>query len=170
MSQEKQSVTMNFVPVDVHYAQMYLADPDLGMDNPPTIEDAPGKFLAVGSDGGIILTGLYTGAANIAVRTHPPVPARTSRRKSPPRATSTPPPGNCRTQHSPSTPLHMTSPARPAGQTTRLIRRGSPCLMLAKSPVVMPIPGSSRPGAITDSVAAADLALTPAEVAELDAA
>lgn len=42
--------------------------------------------------------------------------------------------------------------------------------MLAKSPTVLPIPGSSRPETIIDSVAAADLALTPAEVAELDAA
>ncbi|MGW2514942.1 aldo/keto reductase [Streptomyces scopuliridis] len=42
--------------------------------------------------------------------------------------------------------------------------------MLAKSPTVLPIPGSSRPETIIDSVAAADLVLTPAEVAELDAA
>ncbi|MEV7085083.1 aldo/keto reductase [Streptomyces sp. NPDC093085] len=42
--------------------------------------------------------------------------------------------------------------------------------MLAKSPTVVPIPGSSRPETITDSVAAADLELTPAEMAELDAA
>lgn len=39
--------------------------------------------------------------------------------------------------------------------------------MLALSPVVIPIPGSSRPETIRDSVAAADLALTPAEVALL---
>ncbi|MEV5753857.1 aldo/keto reductase [Actinoallomurus sp. NPDC052308] len=42
--------------------------------------------------------------------------------------------------------------------------------MLAKSPVVIPIPGSSRPETIRDSVAAADLELTPEELAELDAA
>ncbi|MFJ9030015.1 aldo/keto reductase [Streptomyces sp. NPDC102274] len=42
--------------------------------------------------------------------------------------------------------------------------------MLAKSPTVLPIPGSSRPETIVDSVAAADLVLTSAEVAELDAA
>ncbi|GAA4616303.1 aldo/keto reductase [Actinoallomurus liliacearum] len=42
--------------------------------------------------------------------------------------------------------------------------------MLAKSPVVVPIPGSSRPETIRDSVAAADLELTPEELAELDAA
>jgi aryl-alcohol dehydrogenase-like predicted oxidoreductase len=42
--------------------------------------------------------------------------------------------------------------------------------MLAKSPVVIPIPGSSRPETIRDSVAAAELELTPEEIAELDAA
>ncbi|MFF2503331.1 aldo/keto reductase [Streptomyces sp. NPDC058067] len=53
-------------------------------------------------------------------------------------------------------------------------RRVSPqqvCLAweLAKSPVVVPIPGSSRPATITASAAAADLELTAAEFAELDA-
>ncbi|MEE1802987.1 aldo/keto reductase [Streptomyces sp. NPDC101062] len=42
--------------------------------------------------------------------------------------------------------------------------------MLAKSPTVVPIPGSSRPETAVDSAAAAELVLTPAEVAELDAA
>jgi aryl-alcohol dehydrogenase-like predicted oxidoreductase len=42
--------------------------------------------------------------------------------------------------------------------------------MLAKSPVVIPIPGSSRPETIRDSVAAVDLELSPAEFASLDAA
>lgn len=42
--------------------------------------------------------------------------------------------------------------------------------MLAKSPTVIPIPGSSRPDTIRDSVAAADLVLTADEVAQLDAA
>ncbi|WP_377268465.1 aldo/keto reductase [Peterkaempfera sp. SMS 1(5)a] len=42
--------------------------------------------------------------------------------------------------------------------------------MLAKSPVVIPIPGSSRPETARDSAAAADLVLDPAELAELDAA
>ena len=41
--------------------------------------------------------------------------------------------------------------------------------MLAKSPVVIPIPGSSRPETIVDSTQAADLALTADEVARLDA-
>ncbi|MGW2055487.1 aldo/keto reductase [Streptomyces sp. NPDC001840] len=42
--------------------------------------------------------------------------------------------------------------------------------MLAKSPVVVPIPGSSRPETIRDSVGAAELVLDEAELAELDAA
>jgi aryl-alcohol dehydrogenase-like predicted oxidoreductase len=39
--------------------------------------------------------------------------------------------------------------------------------MLAKSPVVIPIPGASRPASIQDSVAATDLELTPEELAIL---
>ena len=39
--------------------------------------------------------------------------------------------------------------------------------MLAKSPVVIPIPGSSRPETILDSIAAADLVLTDEELARL---
>ena len=42
--------------------------------------------------------------------------------------------------------------------------------MLALSPVVVPIPGASRPASIQDSAAAPELALTPEEVAELSAA
>lgn len=41
--------------------------------------------------------------------------------------------------------------------------------MLAKAPVVIPIPGASRPETITDSVQAAGLELTPDELARLDA-
>jgi aryl-alcohol dehydrogenase-like predicted oxidoreductase len=41
--------------------------------------------------------------------------------------------------------------------------------MLAKSPVVIPIPGSSRPETIRDSAAAVHVRLSPADVAELDA-
>ncbi len=41
---------------------------------------------------------------------------------------------------------------------------------LAKAPVVVPIPGSSRPETIRDSAAAAELVLSPEEVARLDAA
>ena len=40
--------------------------------------------------------------------------------------------------------------------------------MLAKAPVVIPIPGSSRPETIRDSAAAAELELTPEELASLD--
>jgi aryl-alcohol dehydrogenase-like predicted oxidoreductase len=39
--------------------------------------------------------------------------------------------------------------------------------MLAKSPAVIPIPGSSRPETITDSAAAADLELTPEQLRKL---
>ncbi|CAM5695920.1 aldo/keto reductase [Streptomyces griseomycini] len=42
--------------------------------------------------------------------------------------------------------------------------------MLARSPVVVPIPGASRPESVRDSAGAADLVLTADEVAELDAA
>ena len=41
---------------------------------------------------------------------------------------------------------------------------------LALAPVVVPIPGASRPASILDSVRAADLTLTPEEVARLSAA
>lgn len=39
---------------------------------------------------------------------------------------------------------------------------------LAQAPVVIPIPGAKRPTSITDSAAAADLELTPEEIARLD--
>jgi len=41
---------------------------------------------------------------------------------------------------------------------------------LAKSPVVIPIPGASRPATIRDSATAVDVVLTPEELAALDAA
>ena len=40
--------------------------------------------------------------------------------------------------------------------------------MLAKAPVVIPIPGASRPESIADSARAADLTLTPADLTRLD--
>jgi aryl-alcohol dehydrogenase-like predicted oxidoreductase len=40
---------------------------------------------------------------------------------------------------------------------------------LAQADVVIPIPGASRPSSVTDSVAAADLQLSPAQLARLDA-
>jgi aryl-alcohol dehydrogenase-like predicted oxidoreductase len=42
--------------------------------------------------------------------------------------------------------------------------------MLAKAPVVIPIPGASRPESITDSAQATELTLSPAELTRLDAA
>ncbi|EMF28022.1 oxidoreductase [Streptomyces gancidicus BKS 13-15] len=42
--------------------------------------------------------------------------------------------------------------------------------MLGRSPVVVPIPGASRPESVQDSVRAADLTLSAEEIAELDAA
>lgn len=42
--------------------------------------------------------------------------------------------------------------------------------LLALSPVCLPIPGSSRPESVRDSVAAAEVSLTPDEIAELSAA
>jgi aryl-alcohol dehydrogenase-like predicted oxidoreductase len=42
--------------------------------------------------------------------------------------------------------------------------------MLALAPVVIPIPGASRPESIIDSARAADLVLTEAEVARLSRA
>ena len=42
--------------------------------------------------------------------------------------------------------------------------------MLAKAPVVIPIPGASRPESIIDSAQAANLTLSPAELTRLDAA
>lgn len=42
--------------------------------------------------------------------------------------------------------------------------------VLAQSPVVIPIPGASRPESVIDSVAALDLTLSPEELARLDAA
>ncbi|WP_405543417.1 aldo/keto reductase [Streptomyces phaeochromogenes] len=41
--------------------------------------------------------------------------------------------------------------------------------LLTRSPVVVPIPGASRPGTIRDSAGAADLELAPEEVARLEA-
>ena len=41
---------------------------------------------------------------------------------------------------------------------------------LAQAPVVIPIPGASRPASITDSVRATEVILAPDELALLDAA
>jgi aryl-alcohol dehydrogenase-like predicted oxidoreductase len=42
--------------------------------------------------------------------------------------------------------------------------------MLAKAPVVIPIPGSSRPETIRDSVGAVNLTLSAEDLSHLDAA
>ncbi|MFI5101132.1 MAG: aldo/keto reductase, partial [Actinomycetes bacterium] len=49
-------------------------------------------------------------------------------------------------------------------------QQGTLAWMLAKSPVVIPIPGSSRPETIRSSVDAVDLQLTPEQLSPLDAA
>ncbi len=59
------------------------------------------------------------------------------------------------------------------GEPRRAERRVSPhglvmAWMLAKSPVVIGIPGGRRQATVLDSVAAADLELTPAEVDAID--
>ena len=59
---------------------------------------------------------------------------------------------------------------RRRGPRTSARSRCALAWMLAKSPYVIPIPGSSRPETIRDSYAAADLVLTPDQVATLDAA
>ena len=57
--------------------------------------------------------------------------------------------------------------ARERGVSPQLV-----CLAweLAKAPVVIPIPGSSRPATVRDSAAAPELTLSPEELARLDAA
>jgi aryl-alcohol dehydrogenase-like predicted oxidoreductase len=40
--------------------------------------------------------------------------------------------------------------------------------MLAKAPVVIPIPGASRPGSIIDSAQAPEVTLTPEELTRLE--
>ncbi|MFE9427944.1 aldo/keto reductase [Kitasatospora sp. NPDC006697] len=42
--------------------------------------------------------------------------------------------------------------------------------LLARSPAVLPVPGASRPASITDSAAAAELRLSPEELAQLEEA
>lgn len=45
----------------------------------------------------------------------------------------------------------------------------TPAWMLAKAPVVIPIPGARRPESIIDSAPAPELILSPGEPARLDA-
>ncbi|MEU6840501.1 hypothetical protein ABZ930_01335 [Streptomyces sp. NPDC046716] len=58
------------VRVWVHYAQFYLADPDLSTDDLPGPEDAADGILALGADGGCIRTGLHTGYIHVTVHAH----------------------------------------------------------------------------------------------------
>ncbi|MFI6280387.1 aldo/keto reductase [Streptomyces sp. NPDC050988] len=75
-------------------------------------------------------------------------------------------------------PGHSTGPGHGTGSDAfhavareRGVSPQQVCLawLLARSPVVVPIPGASRPGTIRDSAGAADLELTPEEVARLEA-
>ncbi|MFB6835780.1 aldo/keto reductase [Streptomyces sp. NPDC056361] len=59
-----------------------------------------------------------------------------------------------------------TRPARRHRVSPQQVR---PAWELTKSPIVVPVPGASRPATIRDSAAAADPTLTAAEFAELDA-
>ncbi len=56
------------------------------------------------------------------------------------------------------------------GVSPRRSRRSPLAWMLAKAPVVIPIPGASRPESVIDSAAAADLVLSGAELDRLDQA
>jgi aryl-alcohol dehydrogenase-like predicted oxidoreductase len=67
--------------------------------------------------------------------------------------------------------LQSTAPAfaEVAGELGVSVYRVTLAWHLAQSEVVVPIPGASRPASIQDSAAAADLQLTPAQLARLDA-
>jgi len=60
-------------------------------------------------------------------------------------------------------------PLRGSVTTRATSRRRRACPPLAKAPVVIPIPGASRPESIIDSAQAPELTLTPEELARLDA-
>ncbi|MFJ8723348.1 hypothetical protein [Streptomyces sp. NPDC093269] len=55
-------------------------------------------------------------------------------------------------------------------QGTIGVHRVTPALQLALTPVVVPIPGSSRPASIRDSAAATDVTLTPEQMSHPTAA
>ena len=54
-------------------------------------------------------------------------------------------------------------------RTTGVSPQGDARWLLAKAPVVIPIPGASRPESIIDSAQAPGLTLSPEELARLDA-
>ncbi|MET9048735.1 MULTISPECIES: hypothetical protein [unclassified Streptomyces] len=55
-------------------------------------------------------------------------------------------------------------------QGTIGVHRVTPALELSLTPVVVPIPGSSRPASIRDSAAATDVTLTPEQTSRPTAA
>ena len=55
------------------------------------------------------------------------------------------------------------------GDARATIRSACLAWELAQSPVVVPIPGASRPESIIDSAAAPDVVLSPEDMARLDA-
>ncbi|MGW7479554.1 aldo/keto reductase [Nonomuraea muscovyensis] len=62
-----------------------------------------------------------------------------------------------------STPFHAVAAERGVSP-----QRVTLAWLLARSPVIVPIPGASRPESVRDSAAAADLALSPDELARLN--
>lgn len=66
--------------------------------------------------------------------------------------------------------LHAAAPAfaEVAGELGVSVYRVTLAWHLAQTDVVVPIPGASRPASITDSAAAADLELTPDQLARLN--
>jgi aryl-alcohol dehydrogenase-like predicted oxidoreductase len=56
-----------------------------------------------------------------------------------------------------------------AGELGVSVHRVALAWHLAQADVVLPIPGASRPASIVDSAAAADLVLSPDQLARLDA-
>ncbi|MFJ3883023.1 hypothetical protein ACIPW5_36945 [Streptomyces sp. NPDC090077] len=58
----------------VHYAQFYLADPELGTDGLPTPEQATDGILATGRDGACVRTGLNTGYVTVSAQCLPQRP------------------------------------------------------------------------------------------------
>lgn len=61
----------------VHYAQFYLADPELGTDGLPTPDQATDGILATGRDGACVRTGLNTGYVTIWAQPFPQRPGTT---------------------------------------------------------------------------------------------
>ena len=66
------------------------------------------------------------------------------------------------------TPLQSDALDRVAHRLNASAQQVALAWMLAKAPVVIPIPGASRPESVTDSAAAADLVLCAAELDRLD--